>query len=156
MRGTDYAQLVGESLRRIRLRRGMSLQDVQAASGGRWKAAVVGAYERGDRNVTVARLFELTEFYGVSVAEVLPDTPAPEAPPPEAGPRTLLNLGNLERVPAAERDPLKRLISAVQARRGTHGEAVVNLRADDLNVLALLYQVEGDELLRRFEAWGLV
>ena len=51
----------------------MSLQDVQQASRGKWKAAVVGAYERGDRNVTVARLSELADFYGVPVSEILPD-----------------------------------------------------------------------------------
>ena len=42
---------------------------------GRWKAVVVGSYERGDRAVTVQRLAELAEFYGVPVYELLPERP---------------------------------------------------------------------------------
>src|SRR5919107_1587961 len=76
----EYPKALGERLRNIRLQKGMSLQDVQGASEGRWKAAVVGAYERGDRNVTVARLSELAEFYGVPVSEILPGDDGPPAP----------------------------------------------------------------------------
>ena len=46
---------------------------------------VVGSYERGDRFVTVQKLAELAEFYGVPVSELLPgdSTPAPLAPTPK-------------------------------------------------------------------------
>ena len=68
----SYTEEVGESLRRIRVERGLSLQDVERASEGRWKAAVIGSYERGDRNISATRLLELAEFYEVSPAELLP------------------------------------------------------------------------------------
>ena len=55
---------------------GLSLHGVEEKSEGRWKAVVVGSYERGDRAVTVAKLAELAEFYGVPVAELLPDARA--------------------------------------------------------------------------------
>lgn len=46
---SDYAQALGARLRHIRVQQGLSLQGVEAKSGGRWKAVVVGSYERGDR-----------------------------------------------------------------------------------------------------------
>src|SRR6059058_5794423 len=70
----DYAKALGAKLRGIRQQQGLSLQGVEEKSGGRWKAVVVGSYERGDRAVTVARLAELADFYRVPVAELLPDS----------------------------------------------------------------------------------
>ena len=68
----SYAEDVGSRLRRVRLQQGLSLQDVERQSEGEWKAAVVGSYERGDRNISASRLIELAEFYGVSPADILP------------------------------------------------------------------------------------
>ena len=42
---------------------------------------MVGSYERGDRAVTVQRLAELADFYGVPVSELLPGQHARAAPP---------------------------------------------------------------------------
>ncbi len=99
-----YARELGNRLRNIRQQKGMSLQDVQQTSSGRWKAAVVGAYERGDRNVTVTRLHELADFYSVPVSEILPDDDGLKvaAQIPERT-RVILDLAGLEKVP--EEDP---------------------------------------------------
>jgi len=69
---SDYAKALGARLRAIRSQQGLSLHGVEEKSRGRWKAVVVGSYERGDRAVTVQRLAELADFYGVPVAELLP------------------------------------------------------------------------------------
>src|SRR5712671_7428183 len=69
----DYAKALGAKLRGIRQQQGLSLHGVEQKSAGRWKAVVVGSYERGDRAVTVSRLAELAEFYRVPVAELLPE-----------------------------------------------------------------------------------
>ena len=69
---TEYARALGAKLRSIRQQQGMSLHGVEEKSEGKWKAVVVGSYERGDRAVTVQKLAELAEFYGVPVAELLP------------------------------------------------------------------------------------
>ena len=80
---SDYAKALGAKLRAIRQQQGLSLHGVEERSGGRWKAVVVGSYERGDRAVTVQKLAELAEFYSVPVSELLPDAaPAPAAEPP--------------------------------------------------------------------------
>ena len=157
VRNADYAKALGERLRKIRSQKGMSLQDVQQASGGRWKAAVVGAYERGDRNVSVSRLFELAGFYGVPVSEILPDDGTPAAPSrTEARRRLILNLESLERVPENDRDPLSRFTTAIQIQRGDFNGRVLTIREDDLMALALLYQTTADELARRLMDWGLL
>ncbi|HEX2196989.1 MAG TPA: transcriptional regulator [Actinomycetota bacterium] len=157
MSNGDYAKSLGESLRRIRVQKGMSLQDVQQASEGKWKAAVVGAYERGDRNVTVARLSELADFYGVPVSELLPDDGAPPAPGQvETRRRVVLDLEGLQKVPESERDPLSRFTTAIQIQRGDFNGRVLTIREDDLMALALLYQTTSDELSRRLADWGLL
>src|SRR5438046_10083508 len=68
---SEYAKSLGARLRSIRQQQGLSLQGVEEKSAGRWKAVVVGSYERGDRAVTVSRLAELADFYRVPVAELL-------------------------------------------------------------------------------------
>ena len=46
----DYAHALGARLRAIRAQQGLSLHGVEEKSEGRWKAVVVGSYERGDYN----------------------------------------------------------------------------------------------------------
>ncbi|MBA2725188.1 MAG: helix-turn-helix transcriptional regulator, partial [Actinobacteria bacterium] len=100
----DYAKALGASLRNIRVQKNLSLQDVQQSSAGKWKAAVIGAYERGDRNVTVTKLFDLAAFYGVPMSEIIPDDGAPPAPGTLDGRRrVVLDLEGLAKVPEEDR-----------------------------------------------------
>ena len=157
MSDTDYATALGERLRNIRVQKGMSLQDVQQSSRGKWKAAVVGAYERGDRNVTVARLSELATFYGVPVSEILPGDDNPVAPGQVEGRRrVVLDLEGLDKVPESDRDPLARFTHAIQIQRGDYNGRVLTIREDDLMALALLYQTSATELSKRLAEWGLL
>ena len=91
---TEYARALGGRLRAIRTQQGLSLHGVEEKSEGRWKAVVVGSYERGDRAVTVQRLAELADFYAVPVSELLPDSaPSGAAEPP---PRLIIDLEKLQ------------------------------------------------------------
>lgn len=69
---SEYERALGVRLRAARNRSRLSLMGVAEKSQGQFKAAVVGSYERGDRSITVARLSELAEFYGVPVTSLLP------------------------------------------------------------------------------------
>ena len=139
MTNVDYARALGERLRNIRVQKGMSLQDVQQASKGKWKAAVVGAYERGDRNVTVARLSELSDFYGVPVSEILPGDGSPTAPGQVEGRRrVLLDLEGLNKVNESERDPLARFTHAMHIQRGVYNGLFLTICEDDIMTLRLL------------------
>lgn len=157
MAAIDYAKALGERLRKIRIQKNMSLQDVQQSSGGKWKAAVVGAYERGDRNVTVAKLSELAEFYGVPVSEILPADGSATAPGGlDQRRKVILDLEGLDKVPEHDRDPISRFTTAIQIQRGDFNGRVLTIREDDLMALALLYQTSSDDLARRLDDWGML
>src|SRR6476469_6310285 len=124
----DYARALGSKLRAIRAQQHLSLHGVERKSGGRWKAVVVGSYERGDRAVSVQRLAELAEFYGVPVGELLPD----EQPPMSTAPglsKIVLNLERLQTMQQEEIAPLARFAAAIQRRRGDYGNRVLSIRA---------------------------
>src|SRR3954470_14322297 len=67
-----YAVKVGARLRAIRKQKRLSLQDVEASSQQEFKASVLGAYERGERAISVPRLQRLARFYNVPVDQLLP------------------------------------------------------------------------------------
>src|ERR1700724_2776703 len=69
---TNYAGRVGERLRNVRKQQRLSLQAVEAASNQEFKASVLGAYERGERAISVPRLQRLAHFYNVPVEQLLP------------------------------------------------------------------------------------
>ena len=110
---TDYSRALGARLRAIRNQQGLSLQGVEDKSHGRWKAVVVGSYERGDRAVTVQRLSELAVFYGVPVSELLPD-PRPSSAVTSST-KIVLNLESLGSLPATRR-PSRRSGTTTTAR----------------------------------------
>ena len=155
MSNGDYGKALGERLRKIRIQKGLSLQEVQQTSDGKWKAAVVGAYERGDRNVTVTKLSELAEFYDVPVSEILPDDGSPQSPG-NGRRKVVLDLSGMDRVPDEDRDPISRFTTAIQIQRGDFNGKVLTIREDDLMALALIYQTTADELARRLDDWGLL
>jgi transcriptional regulator with XRE-family HTH domain len=138
-----YGKELGRRLRAIRQQRGMSLHDVEEASRGQWKAAVVGAYERGDRNVTVTRLAELASFYGVPVTEMLPEDGRPATGRAESRRRLVL-------------DGVERFAAAIQRQRGDFNGRVLTIRQEDLMSLALLYEASAEELGERLVRWGLL
>jgi transcriptional regulator with XRE-family HTH domain len=51
----SYAERVGERLRNVRRQQRLSLQAVEASSDHEFKASVLGAYERGERAISVPR-----------------------------------------------------------------------------------------------------
>ena len=75
---TAYGRKVGERLRGIRRQKRLSLQDVEADSLQEFKASVLGAYERGERAISVPRLQRLARFYNVPVDQLLPADEGPE------------------------------------------------------------------------------
>ena len=58
---TTYARRVGERLRNVRRQQRLSLQAVEASSSQEFKASVLGAYERGERAISVPRLQRLAK-----------------------------------------------------------------------------------------------
>src|ERR1700690_4187854 len=67
-----YARSVGARLRVVRKQMRLSLQAVEAMSDQEFKASVLGAYERGERAISVPRLQRLAKLYDVPVDQLLP------------------------------------------------------------------------------------
>ena len=72
------AERVGQNLRAVRRRLRLSLREVSERSHDEFRASTLGAYERGDRAISVARIIRLAEIYGVSIDEILPHEGPPE------------------------------------------------------------------------------
>lgn len=152
MSATDrnHALTIGARLRRVRHQQELSLADVQARSDGRWKAVVVGAYERGDRSVTVERLAELASFYDVPLADLLPD---PQVTRAMSAGRVTLDLVRLNQATARpELTVLARYASHVASKRGDHNGRVLTLRTGDLETVALVVDRSAGELRDLLEA----
>src|SRR4051794_29938273 len=64
---------IGVALRLARRHRKLSLREVEAGTAQEFKASVLGAYERGERAISVPRLQRLSRFYGVSLTELFSD-----------------------------------------------------------------------------------
>ena len=151
---TDYAKALGARLRAIRTQQGLSLHGVEEKSRGRWKAVVVGSYERGDRAVTVQKLAELAAFYGVPVSELLPE--GASAPAVELAPRLVLDLEKLSEVPAAEAGLLARYARTIQSQRGDYNGRVLSIRQEDLRSLAVIYDASPTALTEQLIGWGVL
>src|SRR5215469_14045695 len=68
----SYSTCLGRRLRELRRGRGLTLNDVEARSEGEFKSGIVGAYERGQRCISLPRLQRLAKFYDVTVQQILP------------------------------------------------------------------------------------
>ena len=147
-----YTDEVGERLRRIRVDRGMSLQDVERSSDGRWKAAVIGSYERGDRNISATRLLELAEFYEVSPTDVLPGE-APARATGQAG--IVLDLERLSTF-GDRYAALRRYLESIQLQRGDFNRRVLSIRGEDLRALAVIQESNTTDLVEELRVNGVV
>src|ERR1700751_1837298 len=125
---SEYAKTLGARLRAIRTQQGLSLHGVEEKSRGRWKAGVVGSYERRDRWVTVQKLAELAEFYGVPVSELLPGDAAP--PPIAAAPKLVIDLERMGQLPKEQAGPLARYVATIQSQRGDYNGRGVSIRQE--------------------------
>jgi transcriptional regulator with XRE-family HTH domain len=151
---SDYAKSLGARLRAIRTQQGLSLHGVEEKSQGRWKAVVVGSYERGDRAVTVQRLSELADFYGVPVNELLPEGHATPVNEPAA--RLIIDLEQLSSVPADKAAPLARYAATIQSQRGDYNGRVLSIRQEDLRSLAVIYDASPGALTEQLIGWGVL
>ncbi|HVE99071.1 MAG TPA: transcriptional regulator [Mycobacteriales bacterium] len=153
---SDYAKELGARLRAIRTQQGLSLHGVEEKSDGRWKAVVVGSYERGDRAVTVQRLAELADFYNVPLQELLPESHA-STPSAEPAPRIVIDLEQLKtNVPPEQAGPLARYAATIQSQRGDYNGRVLSIRQEDLRSLAVIYDAAPHTLTEELIGWGVL
>jgi transcriptional regulator with XRE-family HTH domain len=152
MPAVNYARRVGERLRAIRKQKGLSLQEVEATSNQEFKASVLGAYERGERSISVPRLQRLARFYAVPVDQLLPqdveidltdDAEGGEVVEPrrtsawESGVAKLtIDLTRIDELPASEADMLRRYVGMIQVQRQDFNGRMLTVRRDDARTIA--------------------
>ena len=151
---TEYSKSLGARLRAIRAQQGLSLHGVEDKSHGQWKAVVVGSYERGDRAVTVQRLAQLAEFYGVPVSALLPESNP--TPPTEASAKIVIDLEQLSSVPEDKAAALARYAATIQSQRGDYNGRVLSIRHEDLRSLAIIYDATPSALTEQLIGWGVL
>ncbi len=151
-----YNQDVGKRLRSIRKQRGFSLQDVQRLSEREFKAAVLGAYERGERSLSMPRLQRLSKFYGVSVSQMLPpDESSDVAKQPRGGGGLMINLTGLDALSGTDAVVVERFLRAIQVMRQDFNGKVLTIRGDDLRTLAILLDESEDDFSSRLVELGV-
>jgi transcriptional regulator with XRE-family HTH domain len=127
---TEYSRSLGARLRSIRTQQGLSLQGVEEKSNGRWKAVVVGSYERGDR------------------AEVKQSE--------ERATKIVLDLEKLYESSNEELGYVARYARAIQQQRGDYNGRVLSIRADDMRALAIMYDKSPSEFTDRLAELGVL
>jgi transcriptional regulator with XRE-family HTH domain len=155
---------VGDRLRAIRRQKGLSLHDVEAKSGMEFKASVLGAYERGERAISVPRLLRLADIYEVPSDQLLPrlleadiDLDAEGDAPIDLMSRGFtIDLQRLHELDEPESAILSRYATSIQLERQDFNGRLLTIRRDDLRVLAAVFGKTVDELGKRFLQLGLV
>ena len=153
---TSYNELVGARLRSVRRQRGLSLQDVQRLSNGEFKAAVVGAYERGERSLSLPRVHSMALFFQVPITQFLPEDGSGERSMdslPSGG--VTIDLGRLERLSGADSIIFSRFLRSIQTMRRNFNGKVLTLRHDDLRLLALLIEQTEESFTDQLVELGL-
>ncbi len=154
----------------IRRQKRLSLQDVEATSSQEFKASVLGAYERGERAISVPRLQRLARFYRVPVDQLLPGDDGPDfGPRPgdadliidldrpvRAEEKVKLDLTAIERMQGTEAEMLSRYLRMVQVQRGDFNGRVLTVRRDDLRAIACILDVTPDLVTARLDSLGIV
>jgi len=155
-----YSQQVGERLRVIRKQKRMSLQEVEAQSNQEFKASVLGAYERGERALSVPRLDRLSQFYAVPVEQLLPrEVTGSEAAAALASPtikKLAIDVAKLVQLKGAPFEMLARYLKLIQVQRQDFNGRVITVRGDDIRSIAAMLDVPVDQVAERLAALDLL
>jgi transcriptional regulator with XRE-family HTH domain len=146
----EYSIRVGERLRAIRLQRDMSLQDVHRATEGEFKAAVLGAYERGERSLSLPRLKRLAGHYEVPVSQLLPVEDSYEVAPTSDG-GVSIDLRRIETLDSETSAVIDRFLQRIQVQRQDFNGKVLTIRASDVAVLAMMLDVADLDLVGKLQ-----
>jgi transcriptional regulator with XRE-family HTH domain len=148
-----YGKLLGQQLRRIRLQKKYSLKDAEEKSKGVFKSSVLGAYERGDRQITVHRLYKLADFYKIPISQLLikeREDLHEQNEFSQTG-KVRIDLEKLEKLELEDKDLLTKYISLIKAQRGDVNDRIITLRRDDLRSLACLFYTTPSQLSEKIE-----
>ena len=153
------SEYVGDRLRAIRRQKGLSLHDVEARSKQEFKASVLGAYERGERAISVPRLLRLAELYRVPPDQLLPRGAHDLEIDLTTGESTVegftIDLVRLHEIDDADAAVIARYAATIQLQRQDFNGQMLTIRSDDLRVLAAVMGRSPEDLGSRLDELGL-
>ena len=155
---SPYSRKVGERLRVIRRQKRLSLQEVEANSTEEFKASVLGAYERGERAISVPRLERLAKFYNVPVDQLLPreDVTIPAEVETLQSKKLAIDLLKLTQLSGQPFEMLTRFLKMIQVQRQDFNGKVITVRGDDTRAIAAMLDVPVDQVGQRLDALDLL
>lgn len=166
-----YGRRVGQRLRAIRRQKKLSLQEVELSSRLEFKASVLGAYERGERVISVPRLQRLAGYYNVPVDQLLPrdgDDVTTAVPGLGIGGAIGISSGSagasrlprkitfdLSRFDSVGDDEevamVRQYLNSIQVLRQDFNGRVLTIRSDDIRAIAGLFGTDAESLVRRLD-----
>ncbi len=135
-----------QKLREIRKSKGWSLQDVESKSKGKWKAVVIGSYERSDRAISLKKAIELMAFYQVPISALFEENNVGQSNTLNQRP-IVIDQRSLAISTDSNLDGVKRLIALLAARRRDWNGEVLSLRSTDLQFLSLLLNTSDQDAI---------
>jgi len=153
----EYNVRVGERLRAIRRQKKLSLQEVEAVSREEFKASVLGAYERGERSISLPRLRRLADFYDVPIEQLLPkEAKLADGRSVTTSTKLAIDLVKLTNIEGSGFATLSRYLSMIQVQRGDFNGKVLTVRADDVRAIAVMLDVAIDDVRAYLEEIGVL
>ena len=153
----EYNVRVGERLRAIRRQKKLSLQEVESNSHEEFKASVLGAYERGERSISLPRLRRLADFYDVPIEQLLPkEVELADGRSASTSSKLAIDLVKLATIDGPGFATLSRYLSMIQVQRGDFNGKVLTVRADDVRAIAVMLDVAIDDVRVHLEEIGIL
>ena len=128
-------------LRAVRISKGLTLSQVSLQSKGSISAIALGSYERGDRSLSTQKLFEISQIYGVPVAELLSS--------PNKGidsGRVIIDLRKLSLNQDVSTEAPLKIIQRIAAMRHDWNGEVISLRSTDVTLLKIFADYSEEEI----------
>jgi transcriptional regulator with XRE-family HTH domain len=135
----------------------MSLQEVEANSHEEFKASVLGAYERGERSISLPRLRRLADLYDVPIEQLLPkEVELADGRSSTESTKLAIDLVKLANIEGSGFATLSRYLSMIQVQRGDFNGKVLTVRADDVRAIAVMLDVAIADVRTHLEEIGIL
>ena len=138
---------IAQRLKHIRIQQHLTLKQVEIKSRGKWKAVVVGSYERGTRSLSIAKAEELCNFYSVPLSTLLRDEPEISSPSFDTGlTLDLRKLRALLQTPDEFSRLIYGLLNWIAIKRADWNGEVLSIRSTDIETLGIFTAKTENEL----------
>lgn len=153
------ARWIGRRLRSVRQQKQLSLSDVELLSRGDFGPSSVGAYERGDRTISMTRLDQLADLYDVPIRQFLPRPLEVSVRAARTSPILEPLTVDIVRLRTMDEEPFRtllRFINLIRHQRGDHHPTIITLRGADALFVSAVLDVTLEGLIAHLDHLGLL